>query len=577
MIDPPRDSQTGGGGGASDYPAAGDAGPDGSALSDKAPPQTGGGAGDDDWVRFDDPRPACADPAAAEPSDPPPSSGSRGSRWSRWRRPALLLVCGAAVASGQAPFGLWPLALLGLIGALALFSDKRPFRDGLIFGASYFALSLHWIVEPFLVDIARHGWMAPFALIFLALGFGSFWALAFRAAAWLRAGPVGLAVGIGVVELFRAYALTGFPWNAISYIWLDAAPMQLVSVIGPHGLTLATLLALAVPIAAAKAASKSALGPSLLLLPALVGAGMWVGAAAPTVDATAGTAFAARPVVRLVQPNAAQNKKWDPEWMPVFFDRLMEMTAARSPDGARPDLVVWPETAVAYDLEGSESLRQNIAKAAGGAPVALGFQRRDSAGRFFNSLAVLSPQAEISALYDKQHLVPFGEYVPFANILGALGIRGLAQVAQQGFSAGPGPTSLPLGRLGRVLPLICYEAVFPQDLRTGGPRPDWILQITNDGWFGRFSGPYQHLAQARIRAIERRLPMVRVANTGVSAVIDAKGNVLHSLPLNEAGFLDVRLPPSQVAETPFGRTGDWPMLPVYLIAGALLLWRRLLR
>lgn len=528
-----------------------------------------------EWTIIPDPgRPPRRDATASAATrvDTAPPRARRG--WTRWRRPIFLVLCGAALAAGQAPFGLWPLALLGLVGIFAIFSARRPLRDGLTFGASYFGLSLTWIVEPFLVDIARHGWMAPFALILLALGLGLIWAVAFRAAAWLKAGPVGLAVCLGAVELFRAYAMTGFPWNAISYIWLDTAPMQLVSLIGPHGLTLATLLALAAPVTAARASSRAALGPTLLLLPALVGAGMWVGAE----PVTGTTPTANSPIVRLVQPNATQRRKWDPEWIPVFFDRLIELSAAapQDPRAPRPDLVIWPETAIAYDLEGSEQLRRTIVDAAGGVPVALGYQRRE-AGRFYNSLGVLSPSGELGARYDKQHLVPFGEYVPFGGWLSRLGIRGLAQVAEQGFSPGPGPTSLRLGKLGRALPLICYEAVFPDDLRTGGPRPDWILQVTNDGWFGRFTGPYQHLAQARIRAIERRLPMVRVANTGVSAVIDARGRVLASLPLGAQGFLDQRLPPAAPDETPYGKSGDWPMVPAYLLLGGLLLWRRLSR
>jgi len=204
----------------------------------------------------------------------------------------------------------------------------------------------------------------------------------------------------------------------------------------------------------------------------------------------------------------------------------------------------------------------------------LGIQRLEDEA-FYNSLALVGQGAEVLQVYDKHHLVPFGEYMPLKPLFRRLNFSGLAARAEGGYSAGPGPQLVDLGAgLGRALPLICYEAVFPQDVNGYAERPDLLLQITNDAWFGEASGPYQHLAQARIRAIEQGLPLLRAANTGVSAVIDGAGRVLVSLPLGEAGHLDALLPPP-LRVTPYSRTGDLPALALLLLLGAALaVWGR---
>jgi apolipoprotein N-acyltransferase len=271
-------------------------------------------------------------------------------------------------------------------------------------------------------------------------------------------------------------------------------------------------------------------------------------------------------VLRLVQPNAEQSLKWDPERAAQFFDVLLASTAA--PDiGARPALVIWPETAMPYLLNGAERLLEHVDIASGGTPVALGAVRRED-GLYYNSLVVTGPGGTIETTYDKFHLVPGGEYIPFGAVLGRIGIRGMAERDGGGFASGAGPATLDLGGLGRVLPLICYEAIFPQHLHRS-ERADWILQITNDAWFGDLTGPYQHLAQARMRAVEQGLPLVRAANTGVSAVIDATGQVTEQLPLNQRGFLDAVLPGS-LPPTPYARTGDWPVLALMLFLALIL-------
>lgn len=473
------------------------------------------------------------------------------------RKGLLAFLAGGLAAAGQAPLSLWPLALAGFAALFHLVvsadTPRAAARRAWLFGGGYFMLALSWIVEPFLVDIARHGWMAPFALALMGFGLALFWGAAAWAAARLRLGGLGLAVTLGMAELARSYVFTGFPWALIGHLWIGTPVMQLSALGGPHLLTFLTLLLVALPLASGRAGALVALA----LLAGSFAAGLHrLAQPVPPQTETA-------PTIRLLQPNAAQHLKWRPDMVPVFFDRQLEFT--RQPP--RPDAVIWPETAVPVMLERPGSVLALMAEASQGTPVLFGIQRRDAQGTR-NSLAVMDATGAIVQVYDKHHLVPFGEYMPLQPLFGRLGIAGLAANDVFGYAAGPGPQVLDLGPLGKALPLICYEAVFPNDLRAG-QRPDWLLQITNDAWFGRLSGPYQHLAQARLRAVEQGVPMLRSANTGVSAVIDARGRVLDSLPLNTAGVLDVTLP-APLPPTVYARSGDWPMAMLYLLSAALL-------
>lgn len=446
--------------------------------------------------------------------------------------------------------------------ALVLLSDtpRRAALRAWIGGAGYFAAALHWIVEPFLVDIARHGWMAPFALVFLSFGLALFWG----AAGWV-AGALGrthgrravaLIVALSLAELARGYVLTGFPWALIGHLWIDTPAVQLAAF---GGAPLLTLLALGVATAPVTHGARG-LVFSVALVGACWGFGLIQSAAFLQPPASA-------PVVRLVQPNAPQREKWDPEHVPVFFDRQIAMTAA--PDLPAPDLIIWPEMSVAYRLTGEGGVAPYIARAAQGRPVVVGYQRRE-AGAIYNALGVVGPEGGLRATYDKFHLVPFGEYFPLQGLAARFGLFGMAANGGFGYASGPGPQVLNLGPLGRVLPLICYEAIFPGHARGPGPRPDWILQITNDAWFGNFSGPYQHLAQARLRAVETGLPLVRVANTGVSAVIDGKGRIRGQIPLNTEGALNLALPPAH-PPTLYAAIGDLPLAGVLILALLLLI------
>jgi apolipoprotein N-acyltransferase len=269
-----------------------------------------------------------------------------------------------------------------------------------------------------------------------------------------------------------------------------------------------------------------------------------------------------------VQPNAAQHLKWRADMVKHFYARQLDLTRAPPRDGTpAPDLVVWPETAVPWLLDDADAVLAEISRAAGGVPLALGILRAED-GQLRNSLVVVQPGGAVGAQYDKHHLVPFGEYMPFTTLARDLGLRGLAELRGPGFGSGPGPSVLDFGTIGRGMPLICYEAVFAHDVNAMPMRADFLLQITNDAWFGTWAGPQQHLAQARMRAIEQGLPLLRAANTGISAMIDPYGRIVAALDLGVAGFVDAPLP-APLPPSVYARIGDWPALAVLLSGLAL--------
>ena len=478
-------------------------------------------------------------------------------------------LLGGLAAFGQAPYDLAILLMIGMTGAVWLVRPVvRPWHAALIgwaFGLGYFMHALQWIVSPFMVDVARHGWMAPFALVFLAAGMALFWGVAFWGARKLSDRTWPLILCWPAAELTRAYIFTGFPWAMPAQALVSLEVGQYLAVFGPYVLNL-FLVAVAVVV------------PFLLhrygRLAAVVAAGVIT--VLLLLPPRAGTAALTDHTIRLIQPNASQREKWDPEMIPVFYDRQLQFSAALPvANTPSPDLIIWPETAIPWVLDLAGSALQEIAMAAGPATVAMGVQRR-SDSRYFNSMVVLGPQGAVAQAYDKHHLVPFGEYMPLGDLLARVGIYGLAARDGHGYSAGPGPRMLDFGPLGKALPLICYEAVFAHDVGGAPERPAFLIQITNDAWFGKGAGPKQHLAQARMRAIEQGLPLARAANTGISAMIDPHGRVSAHLPLNTAGFVDAMLP-KPLLPTMYSRTGDLPFALVLLLGLGVVTLRRVLK
>lgn len=463
-------------------------------------------------------------------------------------------------AAGQAPLGLWPLALTGfglvLWRVAAAATPREAFLRGWRTGAGYFAASLSWIVQPFFVEPEIYGWMAPFALVGMAGGLGLFWAAAGWLARRLRGGPVGLALVLTAAELARGHVLTGFPWALPGHLWLSTPLAQVGSLTGAYGMTAMTLLSLAAPLAAGR---RGLIVPALVL--AVAGGWSWHRLSLP--DPAARPAF-----VRIVQPDIPQSLKWDRATAQANLDTLLRLTAL---PGA-PDLTIWPETAVPYLIAPGEAVPAAISAAAGGRAIVVGYQR-DAGAQAWNSLALIGPGGTIGPNYDKNHLVPFGEYIPAGDLVWRwTGLGAFASQAGAGYTAGVGRQAMDLGpALGRAAPLICYESIFPEEVATA-PRADWILLVTNDAWFGTLTGPYQHFDLARLRAIEQGLPVLRAANTGISAVIDARGRIAPAadgrparLAIGVQGVIDAGLP-GALAAPPYARTGDLP-LAVLLLAG----------
>lgn len=514
-------------------------------------------------------------PGAATAAGPAGWPVGRLAARSGWARLGVALLAGSAMTLGQAPVSQ-PWALFLALPVLVWLVDAAPgprsaALAGWGAGFGYFVTGLYWIGHAFLVDPDRFAWMMPFAVTLLPAFLGLFWAAAFAlarriwpAGRWWR--PAALAVTLSLVEYARGHVLTGFPWGLPGYVWSETPVMQAAAWAGPFGITLLTLLL--VPTVGVAAVERR-LVPALASIACL--AGLWLaGVAALGRDGAAPEG----PVIRVVQPNAEQKLKWQPEHARAFYARLLAETSA-PPDPAlgAPAAVIWPETAVAFLPAYRPERRAEIAAAANGAAVLLGAlhaEIRDGGEVWFNALAAILSDASLGPRYDKHHLVPFGEYLPYPAILGAIGFRQLVQ--QGGFAAGPPPRLMEVPGLPPFSALVCYEMIFPDEVVPPGPRPAWILQVTNDGWFGSYGGPQQHLAQARIRAIEQGLPVVRAANTGISAVIDARGRVLQSLPLHTAGRIDSRIP-GALPPTLYARTGDVPALAV-LLGGLFLLTRR---
>ena len=481
-----------------------------------------------------------------------------------WRGFAILAILGALAALGQAPID-WPIAtVLSLATVMAVYgrasTAKAAAKIGWSYGFGYFLLALAWIVNPFLVEPERDGWMAPFALVLLPAGLGLFWAVGFAAGKRLGGGSLALVGSLTLAEGLRAFLFTGFPWALLGHVWIDTPHAQLAAWIGPHGLTLLTVLLAAAIVRALSGGRARLWGGALALALGLLPLGLQP---APSDEAADG------PVIRLVQPNVPQADKWNADLIDVFQARLLDLTAT----GDRPDLILWPETAIPYLLEYSGPLLDAAVAASDGVPMVIGVNREEG-GLYYNSLIVLDATGVIVDTYDKQHLVPFGEYVPFGEMMGRLGIHGLAASEGVGFSAGQGVRRIAVPGIGEAEPMICYEAIFAEEIGKGA-RPRALIQITNDAWFGTLQGPQQHFAQSRLRSVEQGLPLVRVANTGISAVVDAKGRIVAVLPLGEAGFADVVLPPTGAA-TGYLRLGDFPaaIAAILLAAAAFILSKR---
>jgi apolipoprotein N-acyltransferase len=473
---------------------------------------------------------------------------------SGWRRHALAFVLGTLAAGALSPVDLTPLLLVSFGGLVWLFDGSRGRGDaallGWSFGFGFFVAGLYWIGAALFVDIAGFWWLLPFVVLGLPAFLAIFTALALLTAhevcrrLWLVGSPriLVLAVAWAMAEWLRGHVLTGFPWNLVGYAWAGAFPgalavLQLTSVIGIYGLSLLTVTAAALPARLGDVRRGRVWAPlAAVMLVAVPGAGGAWRLAHASRETVPGV------TLRLVQPSIPETLKNDPAARAQNFRLLLSLSAAPGADAVTD--VIWSEAAAPPLLERFAEERRAIAAVIPkGGLLLTGEERAEPLEGWpprhvWNSLVVLDTKGDIIAAYDKAHLVPFGEYVPFRDILP---IEAIAPSIGD-FSVGPGPRTLDLPGLPPVGLLICYEVIFPGAVVDPEARPAWLLNITNDAWYGVTSGPFQHLAIARVRAVEEGLPLVRDANNGISAVIDPYGRVLRRLDLDTVGVLDSTLP-----------------------------------
>ena len=495
------------------------------------------------------------------------SLGARLGALAGWRGRAAGFLAGAVATLALPPAGILPALYLTIPVLLWMLagrtSRKAAFGLGWWFGFGYFSVGLYWIGNAMLVFSSKHAWLIPFA----ALGLPAFLAI-FTGCATLVASiarhPLSRALLFIVawcgLEWLRGHVLTGFPWNLIGSAWAGSdALLQSTALIGIYGVSLVALLSACLLAVALDTPARARIGLALVSL--MVVAGPWIGGQMRLSGAPAtGTAMVEGVGLRLVQAGIPQREKWRREFRNRNLLRHHELSIENRPDWISH--IIWPENAATFFLADDTPRRFALAQAvpSGGLLITGAPRRAVGPLRIWNSAFAVNDQGTVVAQYDKFHLVPFGEYAPFRDFLPVDKIaHGMTD-----YSAGSGPKTLHLPGLPPVSPLICYEVIFPGAVLDPADRPAWLLNLTNDAWYGKTAGPHQHLAISRVRAVEEGLPVVRAANTGISAVIDPYGRVLGSLPLDTAGVLDSRLPKPVQGLTVYGRFGDLPFLVLML-------------
>jgi apolipoprotein N-acyltransferase len=511
-----------------------------------------------------------------------------------WKRAAIALLAGALSALAMAPFNAWPVLFLTFPVMVWLIDGAGSGRwrgvpaaamAGWWFGLGYFVPGLYWIGDAFLVDAPTFAWLMPFAVLglpaYLALFTGFGFALA--RLIWTKEASrvIVLAASLTLGEWLRGHVLTGFPWNAFGYALTEPLALaQTASLIGLWGLTFLSVAIFASPAALIDGNSRGRkpwIAP-VMALAVLVAMGVF-GAVRLSLHPTV---TVANVKLRIMQPNLQQDIRFNyaakAEVMQKYLTLSDRASGPQSTGVRDASILIWPESAFPFFLTREADAMAQIADLLPqGTVLITGSVRAPDLPpgmritRAYNSIYVIDHDGSVLSVYDKLHLVPFGEFLPYQNLMEKLGFVQLTKV-QGGFIPGTRRHTMEIPNAPRALPLICYEAIFPGDVASGDDRPGWIVNLTNDGWFGISTGPYQHLQQARLRAIEQGLPVVRAANTGISAVIDPLGRIVARLGLGQEGVLDSGLP-SAISPTPYARGGDMPAA-IIIIAALIFVARR---
>jgi apolipoprotein N-acyltransferase len=498
----------------------------------------------------------------------------------------LSLAAGAAAALAHPPFGILP-GLLGYALLLRLVDqsvEARPLRSAFLRGwlaaFAYFLIGCWWVAEAFMVDARGQGWMAPIAVMLLPAGLGLFWGAAMALyRAFAPAGPwrvLAFAGALSLLEWLRGWVLTGFPWNLPGETWrAGSAVSQGASLVGAYGMTFITLAIAAAPATLLDRNGRERFAPPALAAALLAALALWGSerlrhAVAPDPGA---------PLVRIVQADVKQEAKYDEDNLRSIFLRHLRLTGQAAERS--PDIIIWSEGAIPIQTDvllepgrgWAEAIRAQMRP--GQTLLMGGFRTGSAAGKpiYFNSLfAVRATDSglELTGHYDKHRLVPFGEYLPAESILAPLGFKDLTHIADS-FTAGAEPAPIAPAGVPPVQPLICYEGLFPDLVRKavhrGPSRPRWIVNASNDSWYGVTSGPLQHLNLASYRSIEQGLPMARATPTGISGMIDAYGRMApdSKLGFGKLGVADVVLPPA-LQDTTYGRFGEWPFFVMAMLS-----------
>ena len=512
-----------------------------------------------------------------------------------WKRAAIALVAGALSSLAMAPFNAWPVlfltfpAMVWLIegaGGGRLHGLPAAAMAGWWFGLGYFVPGLYWIGYAFLVDAPTFAWLMPFAVLGLPSYLALFPAFGFGLARliWSKDGSrvIALAASLTASEWLRGHVLTGFPWNAFGYALTNPLALaQVASLIGLWGLTFLSVAIFASPAVLIDGNSRGRrpwVAPVVALL-VLVAMGIF-GAVRLGLQPTT---TVANVKLRIMQPNLQQDARFNyaakAEVMRKYLTLSDRASGPQSTGVRDASILIWPESAFPFFLtREADALAQIDDLLPKGTILITGSVRAPDLPpgtritRAYNSIYAIDHDGSVLSIYDKLHLVPFGEFLPFQDWMEKLGFVQLTKV-QGGFIPGTGRRAMEIPNAPPALPLICYEAIFPDEVAARGERPGWIINLTNDGWFGISTGPYQHLQQARLRAIEQGLPVVRAANTGISAVIDPMGRIVARLGLGVEGVLDSSLP-AAIAPTIYARSGDIPTAMIVAAALILVIRRR---
>jgi apolipoprotein N-acyltransferase len=512
-----------------------------------------------------------------------------------WRRWLIAFVAGALSALAMAPFDAWPVLFLTFPTLVWLIDGAGVGRWGGVgtaaaigwwFGFGYFLAGLYWIGYAFLVDAPTFGWLLPIAVIGLpaVLAIYTAFGVALARMLWTRDARRILALGaaLTISEWLRGHLLTGFPWNAFGYaLSAPLALAQAASLLGIWGLTFIAVVVFSSPATLTDDRSETRrpwlpLTLGIVVLAALGGYGALRLAHYPTrlVDGVQ---------LRIMQPNLQQDVRFNYAARQEVMNRYVALSSrgsgSQAQDSRAPTHLIWPESPFPFFLtREADALGQITNLLSQGAvlitgAVRLGDPDNPENSGVYNSIYVIDHDGSIRAVYDKVHLVPFGEYLPFEPILERLGLQELTK-QRGGFLAGDRHRLIAVPGAPLALPLICYEIIFPGEIALAERRPGWIVNVTNDGWFGISTGPYQHFQQARVSAIEMGLPLARAANTGISAVVDPVGRILNSLPLGSEGVLDAPLPRA-IGAPIYARLGDTLAAIMVAIAMIIVVRRRL--